>query len=187
MWQFDCAIASQQRLDAKNTLDQVKTQCYSGRSNVISKRPAYPDHNLNNNMIFCPLLFMLVPFRRCKVPECDVGDNNRVISYDQPWLSYAIPTTSNGYENCLRFAPIATTTDGQQCSADRFNTSKQIACTEFVYTTDETNVQTEVRFLKLDSFYSCLLFSLVRERNVHNFGGWFIFVFEQSSRFMWWS
>lgn len=84
---------------------------------------------------------------RCKVPECDVGDNNRAIIYDQPWLKYAIPTIKNRYENCVRYAPInASTTNEHQCTPDLFDTSKLIECTEFIYTTDETNVQTEVIF-----------------------------------------
>lgn len=84
---------------------------------------------------------------RCKVPECDVGDNNRDISYEQPWLKYAIPQSSNGYgyDNCVRYAPInSSTISPHECDINNFNTLKQIKCTEFVYTTDETNVQTEV-------------------------------------------
>lgn len=76
------------------------------------------------------------------MPECDIGDNNREISYDQPWLKYAIPQSSNGYENCVRYAPINSST--HECNVNNFNTLKQIECTEFIYTTDESNVQTEV-------------------------------------------
>lgn len=86
---------------------------------------------------------------RCKVPECDVGDSDREISYDQPWLSYAIPSSKDGYENCVRYAPLnASTANGHQCTADRFDSSKQIRCTDFVYTSDEKNVQTEVALFK---------------------------------------
>lgn len=87
----------------------------------------------------------LFPFSlyRCKVPECDVGDNNREISYDQPWLQYAIPQSQNGYENCVRYAPINSSTSST-CNISNFNTLEQIKCTEFIYTTDESNVQTEV-------------------------------------------
>lgn len=80
------------------------------------------------------------------MPECDVGENNREIVYDQPWLKFAIPTSKNGFENCVRNAPInSTTTNDYQCSANLFNTSKQIPCKEFVYKTDEINIQTEVK------------------------------------------
>lgn len=80
------------------------------------------------------------------MPECDVGDDNRKIDYDQPWLNYAIPSTNNGYENCHRYEPIyeLSTSNKQQCRPELFNTSKLIKCIEFVYKTDETNVQTEV-------------------------------------------
>lgn len=77
------------------------------------------------------------------MPECDLSENNREISYDQPWLKYAIPQTNNGFENCLRYAPIHNSST-YQCDANRFDTSKTIRCTEFIYTTDEINVQTEV-------------------------------------------
>lgn len=84
-------------------------------------------------------------FHRCKVPECDVGDNNREINYDQPWLSYAIPTSSsNGFESCVRYAPKNISSSGSQCSPDHFDTSKQIKCSEYIYSSDEKNIQTEV-------------------------------------------
>lgn len=82
-------------------------------------------------------------FCRCKVPECDVSDNNRDISYNQTWLKYAIPQINNGYENCVRYAPINSSI-GNQCNDDSFNTSKQIPCEGFIYASDEINVQTEV-------------------------------------------
>lgn len=80
------------------------------------------------------------------MPECDVGDSNREIIYDQPWLKYVIPRTSNDYENCVRYAPLKSNNSSttNQCGADRFNTSRHIGCTEFIYKTDETNIQTEV-------------------------------------------
>lgn len=86
----------------------------------------------------------LCPFHRCKVPECDIGDNNREISYDQPWLSHAIPSSSNGFESCVRYALKNVSSSGPQCSADHFDTSKQIKCSEYIYSSDEKNVQTEV-------------------------------------------
>lgn len=82
---------------------------------------------------------------RCKVPECDVGENNREISYDQLWLKDAIPKSENGFENCFRYASNNSYTSKEhECDRDQFDTNRRIQCTEFVYKTDETNVQTEV-------------------------------------------
>lgn len=89
---------------------------------------------------------------RCKIPECDVGNENRDIGYDQIWVKYAIPKSRDEFEKCVRFAPNKTAVPFdeeelafQQCSREQFDTSKQIQCSEFIYRTDETNVQTEVR------------------------------------------
>ncbi|XP_031637755.1 solute carrier family 22 member 7-like, partial [Contarinia nasturtii] len=88
-------------------------------------------------------IFAIQPLNhRCKVPECDFGDNNREISYNQTWLEYAIPKTQNGYENCVRYESIQSST-ANTCDVNSFNTSKQIECTEFIYATDELNIQTE--------------------------------------------
>lgn len=89
---------------------------------------------------------------RCKVPECDVGENNREIIYDQTWLKDAIPTSENGFENCFRYAPNNSSTPNvHKCDRDQFDTNRQIQCTEFVYKTDETNVQTEVNGFYLNA------------------------------------
>ncbi|XP_031625594.1 organic cation transporter-like protein [Contarinia nasturtii] len=92
---------------------------------------------------------------RCKVSECDLGDNNREISYDQPWLKYALPLTSNGYEKCFRYASSSSLEN--QCDANSFNTTKLIGCTEFIYTTDEINVQTEFNIHCDDSYKLALI------------------------------
>ncbi|XP_055297915.1 organic cation transporter protein-like [Sitodiplosis mosellana] len=97
---------------------------------------------------------------RCKVPECDVGDNNREISYDQPWLKYAIPHSSNGYENCVRYAPINSSASSHECNINNFNSLKQIKCDEFIYTTDESNVQTEFNIHCDDSYKLALIGSV---------------------------
>lgn len=101
---------------------------------------------------------------RCKVPECDLhGANNRALLYDQQWLPHAIPHTNGKYDNCYRYAPThSTNTTGLgQCSTDMFNTSKKIACTEFVYASDERNIQTEV---------NCLIVYLVSNNNNNSSG-----------------
>lgn len=82
------------------------------------------------------------------MPECDVGDNNREISYDQPWLKYAIPKTEKGYDNCYRYAPNDSSIE-VSCDVDNFNTSRRIKCAEYIYTTDEKNIQTEVNLLEI--------------------------------------
>ena len=88
---------------------------------------------------------------RCEIPECDVGENNREIDYDQPWLRNAIPVdSSNGQlENCVRFARLISNSSTEspplaKCGPDMFDRSSTIECSEFIYTTDERNVQTEV-------------------------------------------
>lgn len=83
------------------------------------------------------------------MPECDIdGVNNRELSYNQPWLRYAIPYSNGKYEECFRYEPTHVTTAGPgQCSTDMFNTSLGIPCTEFVYASDERNLQTEVNYI----------------------------------------
>lgn len=93
---------------------------------------------ITNSSIFCS----------CKVPECDVGDG-RDIAYEQSWLRNAIPTMENGkLHNCARYAPLIGNSSAEssleQCGSHMFNTSEQIECSDFVYATDENNIQTEV-------------------------------------------
>lgn len=81
------------------------------------------------------------------MPECDVvsENNNRDIPYNQTWLNHAIPLKNEKFEKCLRFAPQnAATGEPGKCSADMFDMTKRIECREFVYASDERNVQTEV-------------------------------------------
>lgn len=73
-----------------------------------------------------------------------MGENNRELSYTQPWVKYAIPSSKTGLERCVRYAPNNTLPSGYQCEREYFNVSNRIECTEFVYQTDETNIQTEV-------------------------------------------
>lgn len=81
---------------------------------------------------------------RCKVPECDIGENNRNIPFMQPWVSHGIPMKNEKLDNCVHYA-LKNSTIGQ-CSADTaFDTSKEIPCTEFIHATDERNIQTEVK------------------------------------------
>lgn len=80
------------------------------------------------------------------MPECDIAElNNRDIAYNQPWLQYAIPTFNGKYDKCYRYALKNQTTFGlDQCSADMFDNSTRVKCTEYIYASDETNIQTEV-------------------------------------------
>lgn len=86
----------------------------------------------------------------CEIPECDVGDNREIV-YEQPWLRNAIPIAENSngkLNNCVRYAPriknSSIESSTEKCDIDIFNTSEQIECSDFVYATDEKNVQTEV-------------------------------------------
>lgn len=80
------------------------------------------------------------------MPECDIAQtNNRDIAYDQPWLQYAIPSTDGKYEKCFRYAiKNHTSFETDQCNADMFDNSTKIECTEYIYGSDEKNIQTEV-------------------------------------------
>lgn len=81
--------------------------------------------------------------------ECDdITVNNRDLEFNQPWLNFSIPSDSD-YKKCYRYAPTAAAalSNGTgQCAADAFNTTHTIKCNEFVYASDERNVQTEVLF-----------------------------------------
>lgn len=81
------------------------------------------------------------------MPECDIGNSNNDIVFDQPWLSHAIPKKNDKFDNCFRYAPknsTATPNALGTCSADMFDTTTKIACTEFIHASNEINVQTEV-------------------------------------------
>lgn len=79
------------------------------------------------------------------MPECDVGENNRDIPYNQDWLQYAIPISNGQFDKCFRYAPQNTSNiTNNRCTADMFDTTTKIACSEFIYSSDEINAQTEV-------------------------------------------
>lgn len=81
------------------------------------------------------------------VPECESGENSHNLPYDQPWLKYAIPWENGKFDSCYRFAPKnnANYTVSNQCTADMFDRTVKISCSEYVHASDERNVQTEVR------------------------------------------
>lgn len=81
------------------------------------------------------------------MPECEFGENNRDLPYDRPWLKDAIPWENGKFDNCYRYAPKNQTfyTVADRCSADMFDKSIKISCSEYIYETDERNIQTEVR------------------------------------------
>lgn len=80
------------------------------------------------------------------MPECEAGENNRDLPYDQPWLKNAIPLENGKLDHCHRFSPKNRTIiePTNQCSANMFDSSTKIACTEYIYASDEKNIQTEV-------------------------------------------
>lgn len=90
------------------------------------------------------------------MPECDISEtNNRDIRYDQPWLRHAIPSTNGKYDKCFRYAiKNQTSSEVNQCNADIFDNSTKIECTDYIYASDEKNIQTEVRATKL-SYLIC--------------------------------
>lgn len=87
------------------------------------------------------------------MPECEVSANSRGISYNQTWLSNAIPLKNEKFESCLRFAPRnSTAAEPEKCSADLFDATTKIECNEFIHASDERNLQTEVKKL-WDTFH----------------------------------
>lgn len=80
------------------------------------------------------------------MPECEVGSNNRDLPYDRSWLKIAIPLENGKFDSCYRYAPINKTIiePPNQCSADMFDKTNKIKCTEYIHASDERNVQTEV-------------------------------------------
>lgn len=97
-------------------------------------------------LVLAVKLFRIFPLFRCKVPECETSSsNNRDIPYNQTWLKNAIPLKDKKYENCFRFASQNSTfRERGKCSADMFDTTRKIECSEFIYASDERNLQTEV-------------------------------------------
>lgn len=85
-------------------------------------------------------------FVRCKVPECEFdGESDRNIPYDQPWLKNAIPFESGKIDHCRRYAlKNLSAIAGGQCDANMFDTTTKVSCNEFIYASDERNIQTEV-------------------------------------------
>lgn len=80
------------------------------------------------------------------MPECETAQNNRNISYSQPWLKNAIPSVGGKLDHCHRFAIINKTSN--QCTADMFDSTTKIPCDDYVYASDEINMQTEVENLE---------------------------------------
>lgn len=92
------------------------------------------------------------------MPECDgIDEDNRKLEYNQRWLKWAIPpdaTTHKKVAKCIRYAPIAQSNETKQCAAESFNRMQRIPCTEYVYKTDERNIQTEVSLPTPSSLHS---------------------------------
>lgn len=98
-------------------------------------------------MIQMDIIFLNVyffPFR-CKVPECEFSEDNRDLPFNQPWLNNAIPSKNGKLDNCYRYAPKNEAIEPGKCSADMFDTSMKIPCTEYIHASDERNMQTEVK------------------------------------------
>lgn len=94
------------------------------------------------------------------MPECEFDANNRNIPFNRTWLNNAIPLKNDQYENCQRFAPQNLSSFGPgKCSADMFDTATKIECSEFIYASDERNLQTEVNKL-CDASEKVCIFSM---------------------------
>lgn len=93
----------------------------------------------------------MISINRCEVPECEFDSNNRDIPYNQTWLNMAIPSANGKFDNCHRYAPRNRTSikSSDQCDNNMFDSSREIICSKYVYTTDETNIQTEVKIVIL--------------------------------------
>ncbi|XP_028177379.1 organic cation transporter protein-like [Ostrinia furnacalis] len=69
---------------------------------------------------------------RCAIPECD-GPNPE---YSPDWISFAIPSTSSGFEDCKRYGNVTdqeNVENNEICPVNLFNKSVVIACETFVY------------------------------------------------------
>lgn len=92
------------------------------------------------------LVLEYFPKKRCKVPECDIGANDREIPFNQPWLEFAIPFSDGKIDSCYRYGlKNGTIEENGECSADMFDASLEITCSEYIHASDEINVQTEVK------------------------------------------
>ncbi|XP_047023398.1 organic cation transporter protein-like [Helicoverpa zea] len=75
---------------------------------------------------------------RCAVPECD----GLAPQYLPDWLSYAVPTTESGFDNCHRYANVSSAVispDGL-CSASLFDRDIIVPCDGYVYERTNTIV-----------------------------------------------
>lgn len=81
------------------------------------------------------------------MPECEFDVNNRDLPYNQSWLDYTTPQLDEKFDNCHRYAPKNLTSFellNGQCATNMFDSFQIIPCSEYVYTSDEQNIQTEV-------------------------------------------
>lgn len=102
------------------------------------------------NILFAKYESLLFSSIRCKIPECELDKDGREVGYNQTWLQFAIPYSNGRVKNCVRYAPIVGnntkfTSGKDQCDAHMFDKSREVECSEYVYSTDEKNLQTEVQ------------------------------------------
>lgn len=65
-------------------------------------------------------------------------------TYDQDWLSNAIPYKNGRPEKCLRYGALHGPAFDGQCPKSLFNESNVIGCDEYVFKTDEYRIMREV-------------------------------------------
>lgn len=102
------------------------------------------------NILFAKYESLLFFSIRCKIPECELDKDGREVGYNQTWLQFAIPYSNGRVKNCVRYAPLVGnntkfTSGKDQCDAQMFDKSREVECSEYVYSTDEKNLQTEVK------------------------------------------
>lgn len=105
---------------------------------------------VKKNILFAKYESLLFFSIRCKVPECELDKDGREVGYNQTWLQFAIPYSNGREKNCVRYAPLVGnntkfTSGKDQCDAKMFDTTREVECSEYVYSTDEKNLQTEVK------------------------------------------
>ncbi|RVE42198.1 hypothetical protein evm_013147 [Chilo suppressalis] len=75
---------------------------------------------------------------RCAIAEC--GEEPRGLTFNQDWISYAIPPATNGFSSCERYAPTGGTGSLDTCPLELFNQNEVVRCEGFVYARENSVV-----------------------------------------------
>ncbi|XP_072933033.1 organic cation transporter protein-like [Epargyreus clarus] len=66
---------------------------------------------------------------RCVIPECE---QDGVTEFEPEWILNAVPAAGNSFDNCVRFASVASSRSGH-CPAELFDRNRTVNCEGFVY------------------------------------------------------